>query len=198
VSVLALLRRRSVLALLAVAVLAGAVGLALFQPWKLVVDETVNEAAPPGLELATPPPAAPATGSPGPVEPVRETTAPAPAPGPVLLASGTIVSHEHRSSGSVRVIGLAAGRRLLRLDDLDTSNGPDLHVWITDAPVLPGRDGWYVFDDGAHVDLGKLKGNRGSQNYELPASVDLRTLTSVTIWCDRFNVSFAAAALRLS
>ena len=200
VSVLALLRRRSVLALLAVAVLAGAVGLALFQPWKLVVDETVNEAAPPGLELATPPPAAPTTpetGSPGPVEPVRETTSAA-APGPVLLASGTIVSHEHRSSGSVRVIGLVDGRRLLRLDDLDTSNGPDLHVWIADAPVLSGRDGWYVFDDGAYVDLGKLKGNQGSQNYELPASVDLRTLTSVTIWCDRFNVSFAAAELRLS
>ena len=195
-SVLALLRRRSVLALLAVAVLAGAAGLALFQPWKLVLDETVNEAAPPGLELATPPPAAPTTGSPGPVEPVRETTVPG--AGPVLLASGTIVSHEHRGSGSVRVIGLADGRRLLRLDDLDTSNGPDLHVWITDAPVLPGRDGWYVFDDGAHVDLGKLRGNQGSQNYELPASVDLKALTSVTIWCDRFNVSFAAAALRLS
>jgi hypothetical protein len=199
VSVLALLRRRSVLALLAVAVLAGAVGLALFQPWKLVVDETVNEAAPPGLELATPPPASPAAsaGSPDPVEPVRETTAPE-APRPVLLASGTLISHEHRSSGSVRVIGLADGRRLLRLDDLDTSNGPDLHVWITDAPVLPGRDGWYVFDDGAHVDLGSLKGNRGSQNYELPASVDLAKMTSVTVWCDRFNVSFAAAALQRS
>jgi hypothetical protein len=192
VSVLALLRRRSVLAILGVALLAGAVGLALFQPWKLVVDETVNEAAPPGLELATAPPPDP-TVTRDTVEPARETTAP-PA-GPTLLATGTFISHEHRSSGSVRVIGLPDGRRLLRLDDLSTSNGPDLHVWITDAPVLPGRDGWYVFDDGVHVDLGRLKGNRGSQNYDVPPSVDLARLTGVTIWCDRFNVSFAAAAI---
>ena len=64
--------------------------------------------------------------------------------------------------------------------------------------MRPGRDGWFVFDDGRYVDLGRLKGNRGSQNYELPDSVDLRRLTGLSIWCDRFNVSFGAAELRVA
>jgi hypothetical protein len=81
------------------------------------------------------------------------------------------------------------------LENLDTSNGPALHVWLADAQVLPGKDGWGVFDDGRHVDLGDLKGNRGNANYPLPAGLDLAQYRSVTIWCERFNVSFGAAAL---
>ena len=84
---------------------------------------------------------------------------------------------------------------MLRIEDLDTDNGPDLKVWLTDAPVIDGPDGWFVFDDGEYVDLGSLKGNKGSQNYAIPADVDLADLTSVAIWCDRFSVSFGAAEL---
>ena len=93
------------------------------------------------------------------------------------------------------MLRLPDGSRVLRLENLRTSNGPKLQVWLADAPVLPGKDGWYVFDDGRHVDLGALKGNIGSSNYPIPADVDLAALPSVTIWCDRFNVSFAAAEL---
>ncbi|GAA4261326.1 DM13 domain-containing protein [Dactylosporangium darangshiense] len=87
------------------------------------------------------------------------------------------------------------GSRYLRLEDLDTSNGPQLQVWLTDAPVQPGKDSWFVFDDGRHVDLGPLKGNKGSQNYAVPAEADLTQYRSVTIWCARFHVSFGAAEL---
>jgi Electron transfer DM13 len=45
------------------------------------------------------------------------------------------------------------------------------------------------------VDLGPLKGNKGDQNYEVPASVDLAKYRAVTIWCARFNVNFATAPL---
>lgn len=179
-------RRRPVVWLaVAAVVLAGAVvGLALFQPWKLVVDETVDEAAP----AAVPASAAPS----GPAAP---SAAPV---GPTVLARGEFITHEHATTGSAVVLRLPDGGRVLRLEDLDTSNGPDLQVWITDAPVRPGTAGWRVFDDGRYTSLGKLKGNKGSQNYALPASVDLTQLDSVTIWCDRFNVSFGAAALRSS
>ncbi len=68
-------------------------------------------------------------------------------------------------------------------------------MWLTDAPVKEGVAGWRVFDDGRHVSLGELKGNRGSQNYPIPADVNLADYTSVSIWCDRFDVSFGAAAL---
>jgi electron transfer DM13 len=76
-----------------------------------------------------------------------------------------------------------------------TSSGPDVHVRLSDAPVKPGKDGWALFDDGRYLDAGKLKGNRGNQNYPLPAGTDLSGYTSVSIWCDRFDVSFGAAAL---
>lgn len=166
-----LLRRRVVwvLAIAAVAVVAAAA--LVFEPWKLVVDQRVAEAAP----------AAPA--------------APGVAAGPVMLARGTLVSHEHESSGSVALLRLADGSRVLRLEDLRTSNGPALRVWLTDAHVLTGPAGWTVFDDGRHVDLGDLKGNIGSSNYPIPADADLTGLSSVSIWCERFHVSFAAAQL---
>jgi hypothetical protein len=157
--------------LIAAGVVVAGVGLALFQPWKLVVDDRVDEAAPAAPDA----PAAPAE--------------------PVVLARGELISHEHESSGSVVVLELPDGSRVLRLEDLSTSNGPDLQVWITDAPVIEGRDGWHVFDDGRHLDLGDLKGNIGSSNYPLPPEADLTQLSSVSIWCKRFAVSFAAAAL---
>jgi hypothetical protein len=167
--------------LLTVAAILVGVGLFLFQPWKLVVDQTVAEAAP----TAAAPQAGPAPGGNAADEPA----------GPVVLSSGTFISHEHATTGTVQILQLADGSRVLRIEDLDTSNGPDLKVWLTDAPVIEGTAGWGVFDDGAWVDLGRLKGNQGSQNYAIPPGTDLGALTSVSIWCQRFAVSFGAAQL---
>ena len=113
----------------------------------------------------------------------------------MLLASGMIISHEHQSSGSAHLIRLADGRVQLALENLATSDGPDLRVWLSDQPVIEGRDGWFVFDDGKWLELGELKGNKGNANYPIPADADLDTLKSVSIWCKRFGVSFGAAAL---
>ena len=57
------------------------------------------------------------------------------------------------------------------------------------------KDGWHVYDDGRYVDLGGLKGNIGNQLYPIPDTANLAVLRSVTIWCDRFDVSFGAAQL---
>lgn len=167
-------RRRLVSVLLIAGAAVFVVALVVFEPWKLVIDSKVDE---------LPPAATSSTGA------VTERTA------PVVLATGRLVSHEHTSSGTVVVVRLPDNSRVLRLEDLRTSNGPALHVWLAAAPVKEGRDGWHVFDDDRHVDLGPLKGNIGSSNYALPPGLDLAALPSVTIWCDRFNVSFAAAAL---
>lgn len=152
-------------------------GLLVFQPWKLFVDQTVDEAVPTGGPVAT-------AGAGG-----------AASSAPVVLAAGTLISHEHETSGTAQILRLPDGSRVLRVENLDTSNGPALEVWLTDAPVLPGRDGWNVFDDGRYVSLGELKGNKGSANYPLPAELDLSQYSSVSIWCERFSVSFGAATL---
>lgn len=166
--------------------------LVMFQPWKLFVDERVNEALPTVQESAqevTPEPSVM-----GPTD--GPSTAPSKSPEPpTLLAEGSFISHEHETTGAVRILQLADGKRILRIEGLDTSNGPDLKVWLTDAPVIEGQAGWYVFDDGKYIDLGVLKGNLGNANYPIPDDVDLTDLSSLSIWCDRFSVSFGAAEL---
>lgn len=114
---------------------------------------------------------------------------------PTVLATGTFISHEHPTSGTARILQLADGTRVLRLENLQTSNGPMLEVWLANAPVKDGIDGWRVFDSAPHISLGDLKGNVGDQNYMIPAEVNLADYTAVTIWCARFHVSFGAAAL---
>jgi hypothetical protein len=179
------LRTPATWAVLSVLLAGGIFGLYWFQPWKLVVDQRVDEA------LATPAPATPpppATAGPGSAEPAGPA-------GPALVAQGELISHEHPTTGTARIVRNPDGSHLLELVDLDTSNGPDLRVWLTDQPVIEGRDGWHVFDDGAYVELGRLKGNQGNQQYEIPADVDPADYPSVSIWCERFSVSFGAAEL---
>lgn len=177
-----------------VAVVALAFGLYLFQPWRLFVDTTVNEASPIVATSVAPTPqeveetadAVAAGQSPAPVEEAAK---------PRVIARGSLITHEHATTGEALIIERPDGSRVLRLEGLDTSNGPDLKVWLTDAPVIEGTDGWFVFDDGEYVDLGPLKGNVGNQNYAIPDGVSLDDLTSVSIWCARFKVSFGAAEL---
>ena len=128
----------------------------VFQPWKLFVDQQVAEAWPPGRGGGRAPP--------------RLRTAE-----PVVIARGRFISHEHTTTGSAAVLQLPDGSQVLRVEDLRTSNGPLLKVWLSNAPVIEGPDGWHVFDDGRYVDLGELKGNIGSSNYPMPAGVDLRS-----------------------
>ncbi|MDQ0826943.1 hypothetical protein QFZ60_003116 [Arthrobacter sp. B2I5] len=183
------MRKRVVIpALLLVAVIAVSVGLYLFQPWRIFTSSTLIEDVP----AAATPAATPATES---AAPSAAPSAVAPVPVPRELATGRLISHEHASSGTVKILELPDGSRILRFEGLDTSDGPDLHVWLTNATVIEGSGGWYVFDDGAYLDLGALKANKGDQNYEIPAAAELGDYSSVSIWCARFAVSFAAAEL---
>ena len=100
-------------------------------------------------------------------------------------------AHEDRRP-SLSIRELEDGSRFLRLEDLETSNGPDLRVIITDQPV---SEDWHVWDDGAYLDLGPLKGNVGNSNYRIPRSVDLGDYRTAVIWCRRFSVGFGVAPL---
>lgn len=184
-----------------VALVAVSLALFAFQPWRLFIDVTVDEDLPvasaPTLDTTPSPPTDTST-----VDPTEsagqgaaaDATAAAP-PARVVTSEGSFISHEHSTQGKARIITLEDGSRILRITDLDTDNGPDLKVWLAAAPVIEGRDGWFVFDDDEYLDLGPLKGNKGNQNYRIPADADISELTSVTIWCDRFSVSFGAAEL---
>jgi hypothetical protein len=193
-------RRTVVTATVALAIVVAAVALPLLQPWRLVTDTVVDEALPDAgpVSISTSSPAAPtisgarSRGTSAGTTPPRSPDRPA---GPERLSHGSLITHEHETTGTASVIRLPDGSRILRLEGLDTSDGPDLEVWLSDAPVLEGRAGWHVFDDGRYRSLGQLKGNHGNQNYVIPTGLDLAGLRSVSIWCNRFNVSFGAAEL---
>jgi hypothetical protein len=110
----------------------------------------------------------------------------------VVLAQGQFHTVAHTSRGTATVHRLSDGKRVLRFTDFETSNGPDLHVYLVAAG--DATDSAAVTQAG-FLDLGRLKGNLGEQNYELPAEADLARYQAVTVWCQRFSVNFATAPL---
>ncbi len=110
---------------------------------------------------------------------------------PLELARGEFESLEHKTNGVTRVLKLDDGSRVVRLEGFDTSNGPDLYLYLSTNPASGEEQ---AFDDD-YVSLGRLKGNSGDQNYSLPADADLERFESVVVWCDRFNAAFGAADL---
>ncbi|MDX1659852.1 MAG: DM13 domain-containing protein [Nitriliruptorales bacterium] len=109
---------------------------------------------------------------------------------PTTLATGTFQDRSHPTTGTVRVVTDGA-RRVLRIEDLRTDNGPDLNVYL--VPAAPDAPAGELGSD--FVDLGDLKGNIGDQNYEIPDDVDLDRYSTVVIWCVRFSTAFGAAGL---
>ena len=108
------------------------------------------------------------------------------------LASGQFHSGAHETSGMAAVFQLAGGKKTLRLTNFQTSNGPDVHVYLVAAADAKDND---TVTKAEVVDLGSLKGNIGDQNYDLPANADLAKYRAVTIWCKRFSVNFGTAPL---
>ena len=111
-----------------------------------------------------------------------------------VLARGDFYPVVHEGEGKATVYQLAGGSRVLRFEDFSVLNGPDLHVWLVPVDPVPNTVGVEI---GGYADLGKLKGNVGNQNYELPAGLDLSRFQSVVIWCQPFRVPFSAAPLRV-
>ena len=111
---------------------------------------------------------------------------------PMVLGKGDFHGLAHETKGVATVHQLADGKRLLRLTNFETSNGPDVHVYLVAAEVT--KDDATVKEAG-FIDLGSLKGNKGDQNYAVPAEADLSKYKSVSIWCARFGVNFGAATL---
>ena len=110
-----------------------------------------------------------------------------------VLAKGEFHNADKTGSGTATIYQLADGKRVLRLTDFAVDNGPDLHVRLIAADDAKDTASVAKAD---HVELGKLKGNKGNQNYEFPEKVDLGKYRVVSIWCNRFSVNFAAAPLK--
>jgi hypothetical protein len=113
--------------------------------------------------------------------------------GAKVLATGEFHNADKAGKGTATVYELADGKRVLRLSDFATDNGPDLYVRLIAAD--DAKDTASAAKT-KYVQLAKLKGNKGNQNYALPEKVDLAKYRVVSIWCNRFSVNFAAAPLK--
>lgn len=169
-------------------VLIAVVAFAAFRPDKLVTDERVDEqlssdvAAVIGETPTTAPPTSRPDDAAAAVPAAPTTTATA----VVERGRGTFVGQSgHRVAGTAVVVERPEGL-LLVLPELDAENGPDLQLYL--SPESGGS-----VDGGVYLE--PLKGNQGTQTYELPAGIDLATLSNVVIWCERFSVPFGTASL---
>lgn len=98
---------------------------------------------------------------------------------PVLVSQGAFADADavHRGAGGAGIYTVAGGCRILRLEELRVTNGPDLRVvLVRNADPKSSAD---VRDD--YFDLGPLKGNVGNQDYQIPAAVDLSQYGSVAM-----------------
>jgi electron transfer DM13 len=92
----------------------------------------------------------------------------------------------HNAEGMAKVIQLDDGRMILRLENFKATNGPDLYVYL--AADNTASD---------FVNLGRLKGNIGNQNYDIPEGTDFSRYDTVLIWCQAFSVLFGSAKIEL-
>lgn len=90
--------------------------------------------------------------------------------------------------------GVAAYKDVVHLEaDFEVGPGPKFHVYLVpEKNVTPDTD----VAKTMFVDLGRLKAFKGSQNYPIPAGVDLSRYGSVVIWCEQFGVLISPAQLK--
>lgn len=149
---------------------------------------TKTEAAAASLSEATATPQAAAT-----AEPTEDSSDAMPeGDGLTLVSQGEFYDLAHHGEGSASVYSFSDGSRVLRFENFQVLNGPDLHVYLAAQDPVPNTVGQELI---GYVDLGALKGNIGDQNYDIPEGVDLADYPSVVIWCVPFRVPFSAASL---
>ena len=192
--------------IIAIGGVAVVVAFLAFRPDKLFVDDVVDESLSDAFAVTASEDAtttstteAPTTTAPTDTTPSESTTTTipeatttteAPPTEPTAIAAGDFYGIDHDAEGTATVYELN-GEFVLRFeDDTNIQNGPDLYIY-----VLP-TDSYDKGDDlGDFIDLGKIKGNVGGQNYELPDNYDPAVHQLVMVWCLRFAVPFAAAPL---
>lgn len=115
-------------------------------------------------------------------EPIEEVEEQMPGEIVTLFSASFSGEANYEIEGTASVLNDGTEQRFLRFEGFESSNGPDLKVYLR-------------AENGDFVSLGELKGNIGDQNYEIPVGVDLNVFSEIQIWCERFSVNFGSANL---
>jgi len=102
-----------------------------------------------------------------------------------LVVSGTFQNGPYgRVSGQGQIWKTAADQYEIVLDNFQTTNGPDLFVYLSKEPMPVN-----------FIDAGKLKSTNGRQIYPISGSPDFTQYKYIVIHCKAFNHLFGFAPL---
>lgn len=115
--------------------------------------------------------------------------------GPTLYATGTFTQIDavRWARGTVTIYQEIDGGWVIRFEDFEVRNGPQLHLFLSAHPQP--RTPEEVRAEGLGFDWGPLKGTLGNQNYRLPAEFDMSAARSVVIFSLSFQEVFSSAEL---
>lgn len=111
-----------------------------------------------------------------------------------IVATGIFIHANPRDPIHYGKGKLTVYQDLVHLDgDFEVGPGPKFHVYLVpEINVIPSTNVARTM----FVDLGRLKAFKGSQNYPVPAGVDLAKYGSVVVWCEQFGVLISPATLK--
>lgn len=118
-----------------------------------------------------------------------------------ILLTGSFYPVVHAGSGTVKIVQKPGGKRVLRLENFSTDNGPAIYVWLSTA-IQPKTSADVGLNAGDYEQIGDVipAGTVypiASQDFEISDAVNLSSFKSVVIWCVQFKVNFTSAALQL-
>lgn len=135
-------------------------------PWEVIVDQQID------TPLSEPPPEGAASAT--------------------VLRQGTFYPMEKQAKGTARILTLADGTNVLRLEDFEVSTNVDLFLWLSEA-AAPKTSADAVASP--YVVLGNLKSTLGSQNYVLPPGITPERMGSLVVWCEPVRQAYGGASL---
>lgn len=165
----------------------------------LFVSQTVNEASPLGAGATVPPGMTRQQAETVMMQAskVNVTLAEAMPPGgapAAALRRGSFTNGDsfHKGEGTATIYRTGEGL-VLRFDPFKVTNGPNLYVYLSGHPMP--RTTPQLHAGGGAVEVTRLKGNIGAQNYSLPSGLDVSTIKSVVIYCKMFSVIVSTAEM---
>ena len=106
--------------------------------------------------------------------------------------SGDFVRKSKRLKGSWTVEQRGDKTFIVFSDDFRAANGPDLKIFLSPKSVS-GATGKNAVDGS--INIGELQKTKGTQEYEIPAGVNLSDFGSVLVHCEAYSVLWGGGDL---
>jgi len=108
------------------------------------------------------------------------------------LPSGTFIKKKKKLKGAWEVVQRGDKTFIVFGDDFRAANGPDLKIFLSPKTVSDVTGKTAI--NGA-LNIGELKATKGTQEYEVPAGVNLADYSSVLVHCEAYSVLWGGGDL---